>query len=242
MKLRKTLILLCLMTLFPSFCNAQYGFDAASVEAYINDHKEQRSLLLVRSTLEASNKLLHDYSSKANIDYKDINRELDKYTRAFDVIDVLYQSLRTSLNIYNTYETISDRVGDYKEMLDDFNRKCLERGDIVSTDTQIIAINVRAIGKIADEGDNLYRSVSDLVLYATGAAACSTSDLLLILTNINNSLDNIRKHLNKAYFETWKYIQVRIGYWKRQVYRAKTMQEIVNDAFGRWRGAGYLGY
>jgi hypothetical protein len=127
-------------------------------------------------------------------------------------------------------------------MLNDFNRKCLERGNIVSTDTQIIAINVRAIGKIADEGDNLYRSVSDLVLYATGAAACSTSDLLLILTNINNSLDNIRKHLNKAYFETWKYIQVRIGYWKRQVYRAKTMQEIVNDAFGRWRGAGYLGY
>ena len=231
MKLRKTLILLCLMTLFPSFCNAQYGFDAASVEAYINDHKEQRSLLLVRSTLEASNKLLHDYSSKANIDYKDINRELDKYTRAFDVIDVLYQSLRTSLNLYNTYETISDRVIDYKDMLNDFNRKCLE-----------IAINVRAIGKIADEGDNLYRSVSDLVLYATGAAACSTSDLLLILTNINNSLDNIRKHLNKAYFETWKYIQVRIGYWKRQVYRAKTMQEIVNDAFGRWRGAGYLGY
>ena len=242
MKLRKTLILLCLMTLFPSFCNAQYGFDAASVEAYINDHKEQRSLLLVRSTLEASNKLLHDYSSNANIDYKDINRELDKYTRAFDVIDVLYQSLRTSLNLYNTYETISDRVIDYKDMLNDFNRKCLERGNIVSTDTQIIAINVRAIGKIADEGDNLYRSVSDLVLYATGAAACSTSDLLLILTNINNSLDNIRKHLNKAYFETWKYIQVRIGYWKRQVYRAKTMQEIVNDAFGRWRGAGYLGY
>ena len=178
----------------------------------------------------------------ANIDYKEINRELDKYTRAFDVIDVLYQSLRTSLNIYNTYETISDRVGDYKEMLDDFNRKCLERGDIVSTDTQIIAINVRAIAKIADEGDNLYRSVCDLVLYATGAAACSTSDLLLILTNINNSLDNIRKHLNQAYFETWKYIQVRIGYWKRQVYRAKTMQEIVNDAFGRWRISGYLGY
>ena len=230
------------MTLFPSFCNAQYGFDAASVEAYINDHKEQRSLLLVRSTLEASNKLLHDYSSKAHIDCNDINRELDTYTRVFDVIDVLYQSLRTSLNLYNTYETISDRVGDYKDMLDDFNRKCLERGDIVSTDTQIIAINVRAIAKIADEGDNLYRSVSDLVLYATGAAACSTSDLLLILTNINNSLDNIRKHLNKAYFETWKYIQVRIGYWKRQVYRAKTMQEIVNDAFGRWRISGYLGY
>src|SRR5574344_730753 len=233
---------MCLMLLVPKTARAQLGFDIVSVEAYINDHKEQRSLLLVRSTLESSNKLLHDYSSEANVDYKNINKELDKYTRAFDVIDVLYQSLRTSLNVYNTYETVSDRVGDYKNMLEDFNKKCLERGNIVSTDTLIIAINVRAIAKIADEGDNLYRSVSDLVLYATGAAACSTSDLLLVLTNINNSLDNIKTHLNKAYFDTWRYIQVRIGYWKRQVYRAKTKLEIVNDAFGRWKGAGYLGY
>ncbi|MBR0262890.1 MAG: hypothetical protein IJQ60_03295 [Prevotella sp.] len=234
--------LVTLFVLFPTVSKAQYGFDVPSVEAYINDHKQQRSLLLVRSTLEASNKLLHDYTSDANIGFKDINAQLDRYTRAFDVIDVLYQSLRTSLNVYSTYETVSDRIGDYKDMLQDFNKKCLERGNIVSTDTLIITINARAIAKIADECDNLYRSVSDLVLYATGAAACSTSDLLLVLNNINASLDNIKKHLNKAYFETWKYIQVRIGYWKRQVYRAKTKQEIINDAFGRWRGAGYLGY
>ena len=241
-KNRIILIVLMLLTLFPTMSRAQFGFDIVSLEAYINDHKEQRSLLLVRSTLEASNKLLHDYSSDANIDYKDINAQLDRYTRAFDVIDILYQTLRTSLNVYNTYETVSDRISDYKDMLQNFNKKCLERGNIVSTDTLIITINARALAKIADEGDNLYRSVSDLVLYATGTAACSTSDLLLVLNSINQSLDNIKKHLNKAYFETWKYIQVRIGYWKRQVYRAKTKQEIINDAFGRWRGAGYLGY
>ena len=209
-KNRIILIVLMLLTLFPTMSRAQFGFDIVSLEAYINDHKEQRSLLLVRSTLEASNKLLHDYSSAANIRY--------------------------------TYETVSDRISDYKDMLQNFNKKCLERGNIVSTDTLIITINARALAKIADEGDNLYRSVSDLVLYATGAAACSTSDLLLVLNSINQSLDNIKKHLNKAYFDTWKYIQVRIGYWKRQVYRAKTKQEIINDAFGRWRGAGYLGY
>ena len=225
-------ILICLLTLLPSVTNAQVGFDAVSIEAYIKDHKQQRSLLLVRSTLEASNKLLHDYSSDANIGFRDINKELDKYTRAFDVIDILYQSLRTSLNVYSTY----------RKMLNDFRKKCLERGNIMSTDTLIITINTKALAKIADEGDNLYRSVSDLLLYATGAAACSTSDLLLIITSINNSLDNINKHLNKAYFETWRYIQVRIGYWKKQVYRAKSKEEIISDAFGRWRGAGYLGY
>ena len=94
-------IVVCLLVLFPFTAKAQYGFDVASIEAYINDHKQQRSLLLVRSTLEASNKLLHEYSSDANIGFRDINQELDRYTRAFDVIDILYQSLRTSLNIYN---------------------------------------------------------------------------------------------------------------------------------------------
>ena len=235
-------LILCLLTLLPVSAKAQYGFDVTSVEAYINDHKEQRSVLLVRSTLEASNKLLHDYSSDANIGYKDINKELDKYTRAFDVIDILYQSLRTSLNVYNTYETVSKRITDYKEMLESYNKKCLSRGNIVSTDTLIISINVHALQRITDECDNLYKSVSDLALYVTGAAACSTSDLLLVITNINTSLDNIQKHLNKAYFDTWRYIQVRIGYWKAQVYRAKTKMEIVNDAFGRWRVAGKLDY
>ena len=226
MKIKNFLyIMVCLLALAPRSAKAQLGFDVISVEAYINDHKEQRSLLLVRSTLEASNKLLHDYSSDANIDYKNINKELDKYTRAFDIIDVLYQSLRTSLNVYNTYETVSDRVADYKKMLNDFNEKCLSRGNIVTTDTLLITINVRALAKIAEEGDNLYRSVSDL----------------LVLNSINQSLDNIKKHLNAAYFETWKYIQVRIGYWKAQVYRAKSIQEIVDGAFGRWRRNGYLG-
>ena len=156
---------------------------------------------------------------------------------------------RTSMpNLTDTHEPLMSLIyytRHYEQVstsITHINKKCLERGNIVSTDTLIITINARALAKIADEGDNLYRSVSDLVLYATGTAACSTSDLLLVLNSINQSLDNIKKHLNKAYFETWKYIQVRIGYWKRQVYRAKTKQEIINDAFGRWRGAGYLGY
>lgn len=235
-------ILLCMLMFLPLSVKAQFGMDVSSIEAYINDHKEQRSILLVRSTLEASNKLLHDYSSEANIDYKNINKELDKYTRAFDVIDILYQSLRTSLNVYHTYETVSTRIGDYKDMLEAYHKKCLSRGNIVSTDTLIITVNVHALQRITDECDNLYKSVSDLVLYATGAAACTTSDLLLVISNINTSLDNIQRHLNKAYFDTWRYIQVRIGYWKRQVYRAKTKEEMVQDAFGRWIVAGKLDY
>ena len=222
----------------PQMTKAQWAFDFVSVEAYINDHKKQRSLLLARSTLELSNQLLHEYSSDATVEYKTLNVDLDKYTRAFDVIDVLYQSLRTSLNVYSTYNTVSDRITDYKNLLEDYREKVLERNKIAVSDTIIISVNLRCIQKIADEGQHLYRSVSDLVLYATGAAACSTSDLLLVLESINTSLDNIERHLNRSYFETWRYIQLRMGYWNEAVYRTKTKRQLIDDAFGRWREAG----
>jgi hypothetical protein len=221
---------------------AQWSFDVPTIEAYISDHKNQRSLLLARATLEHSNALLHEYSKTANINYKEINIELDKYTRAFDVIDLLYQTLRTSLNTYDTYNTIHDRVIDYKNLLEDYYEKCLSRGNIVSTDTLIISINYHMLENIADECENIYKSFSDLVLYATGAAACSTSNLMLVITSINQSLDNIQKQLNTSYISTWKYIQVRIGYWKAQVYRAKTINEIIQGAYGRWRASSRLDY
>ncbi len=179
--MRHTIIIaLLLITLFPKTALAQWGFDAVSVEAYINDHKMQRSLLLARSTLEYSNQLLHEYSSEEVGKYKELNVDLDKYTRAFDIIDVMYQSLRTVLNVKSTYQTVSDRISDYKNLLEDFNDKVIKRKHIELADTMLISINKKAIDNIYNEGSQLYHSVNDLVLYATGAAACSTSDLLMV--------------------------------------------------------------
>ena len=234
--------LLLLLLGLSSGMKAQWSFDIASIEAYINDHKKQRSLLLARSTLEYSNRLLHEYSRDATVEYKEINIDLDKYTRAFDIIDVMYQSLRTVLNAKDTYTSVSERIGDYKEMLDEFNDKVLKRGKAEPEDLRIITINEKAIEDIAHDGEHLYKSFSDLVLYATGAAACSTADLLVVMESINGSLDDIERHLNRAYFETWRYVQVRIGYWKEQVYRRKTVREMAEDAFSRWRVAGKLDY
>ena len=239
---RTVLIALALLALLPGVAKAQWTFDVVSVEAYINDHKKQRSLLLARSTLEYSNRLLHEYSRKEVGGYKELNVDLDRYTRAFDVIDVMYQSLRTGLNVKDTYHSVSDRIGDYKTMLEAFHEKILKRGRIEPSDALILTINEKAIRDIAREGEHLYKSVSDLVLYATGAAACSTNDLLMILESVNKSLDDIERHLNRAYIETWRYIQVRIGYWKSKIYRERTKREILDGAFGRWRSAGRLDY
>lgn len=235
-------MVLMIMMLSPDRAKAQWSFDVGTVEAYIADHKNQRSLLLARATLEQSNKILHGYSADAAKDYKELNFDLDKYTRAFDIIDLLYQSLRTSMNVYSTYNTISDRITDYKKMLSEYNEKVLKRNRMELADTVIIKISYRCIDRIGKEGQNLYRSVSDLLLYATGAAACSTADLMLVLESINTGLDNIRFLLNSAYFDTWRYIQVRIGYWKESVYLPKSRSLLLEGAFKRWRESGLNPY
>lgn len=235
-------MVLMIMMLSPDRAKAQWSFDVGTVEAYIADHKNQRSLLLARATLEQSNKILHGYSADAAKDYKGLNFDLDKYTRAFDIIDLLYQSLRTSMNVYSTYNTISDRITDYKKMLSEYNEKVLKRNRMELADTVIIKISYRCIDRIGKEGQNLYRSVSDLLLYATGAAACSTADLMLVLESINTGLDNIRFLLNSAYFDTWRYIQVRIGYWKESVYLPKSRSLLLEGAFKRCRESGLNPY
>lgn len=240
--LKVFIMVLMIMMLLPDKAKAQWSFDVGTVEAYIADHKNQRSLLLARATLEQSNKILHGYSADAAKDYKELNFDLDKYTRAFDIIDLLYQSLRTSMNVYSTYNTISDRIVDYKKMLSEYNEKVLKRNRMELADTIIIKISYRCIDRIGKEGQNLYRSVSDLLLYATGAAACSTADLMLVLESINTGLDNIRLLLNAAYFDTWRYIQVRIGYWKESVYLPKSRSLLLEGAFKRWRESGLNPY
>ena len=73
---RALLITIVLLALLPDVVKAQWTFDVVSVEAYINDHKKQRSLLLARSTLEYSNQLLHEYSSNADSEPQELKLPL----------------------------------------------------------------------------------------------------------------------------------------------------------------------
>jgi hypothetical protein len=106
-------------------------------------------------------------------------------------------------------------------------------------DTLIISVNKKMLERVYKDGKELYKSVSDLVLYATGAAACSTNDLMLIMASINMSLDNIEITLNRTYFETWRFIQLRMGYWKEATNINRSKLEITNDALVRWKRSSH---
>jgi len=215
------------------------NYDYGSVEAYINDHKQQRSLLMARATLEYGNKLLHEESAESADDYKEVNFDLDKYTRAFEIIDIIYQSVRTAVNVYHHIDDVRETTQGYNQLITDFHEKIVSRGKFETADTILVSINRRVIEKLAREGEYLYHSVYDLTLYCTGVAACTTADLIVVLENINASLERLSALLRSAYLATWKYVQVRLGYWKGKVYNSIPLQQLLDDAFSRWRNIGY---
>lgn len=232
-----------LLTLtLPKQVQAQ-SFDVSSVEAFIADHKRIRSLLLARSVVEQSNELLHKESKETDEAYRDVNLQLDRYARCFDIIDIIYSSASVVFKAKNTYQEVKGRINDFKRLLDKYNEACLKRGNILSSDTLVVTISLRTIAHVAEDGKDIINSLYDLSLYATGGVSCTTSDLMQIIDEIDGSLEDIRKTVDRAYFELWQYITVRTGYWTKQLYQSKTLRELSDEAIERWlkntRGLDY---
>ncbi len=232
-------IAVLLLTLVPMVGRAQWSFDFLSVEALIDDHKRVRSVLLARSGLEQANELLHKYSKEASVDYDSLNVKLDKYTKCFDVIDVIYNSGVMVVNVRNTYSDVSDKISQLSTLIEDFMTKCTARGDILSSDTIIVGACRRCVEQVGDDGQQLVNSLIELAQYATGLRHITTEGLLTVIGNINEGLDNIRNSIDHTYFVIWKYVTIRTHYFKPAVmYHAKTLGEMCGSAFERWkRGA-----
>ena len=70
----------------------------------------------------------------------------------------------------------------------------------------------------------------------SGVRNCTTADLMLILNDINTSIDEIVVSIRGAYMELWAYMTVRMGFWKKDYFLARSIKDIANDALGRWLG------
>lgn len=274
--LRYIILLVLLTAIGVQRSAAQLGFDMGTVEACIDDHKRIRSRLEGRNIIEYANTLLHENSKDANVEYKDINAQLDKYTRCFDIIDVIYTGATLVFNVKNTYNDVSEKVSGMKTLLERYKERVIEKeyrqlkgigGQMASIkdinsissgkewyndamnmynnkelaitgqDTIIFEIGSGICTAVAADADILVKSLTDLVLYATGAAACSTENMMTVLTNINETLDHIRLVVDKGYLALWKYIMIRTGYWTRALTPHHTIREICEGAYGRWQSA-----
>ena len=231
------LTLLFLLTLVPSTARAQWNFDVLTVEALIKDHQNIRSVLLARSALEQANEVLHNYSMEASVGYDSLNVKLDKYTKCFDIIDIIYNSGMTVLNVYNTSSEVTRCIGELEQLIEKFSSQCLLRGNIEPTDTMIINACRNCVTQVIKDGKSLVQSLIELSQYIAGREM-TTEQLLTVIGNINESLDNIRESVDHTYYFVWKYVTIRTHYYKRKtLYASKGINTMCDEAFERWRAA-----
>lgn len=265
--LARHLVVLAMLLALPQTISAQVDTDISSIEALIADHKRIRSHVIARATIEQANEILHKESKNASVEYRDVNTELDKYTRLFDVIDVIVQSASVVFSAYNTYDDVREKVEATKDLLERYRQMIAEREyrlrtgiseisnprealdwfnnaqlPIIPKDSIIFKVGEGAVTAVYEDAKDIINSLYQLALYAApvgGAppAACSTANIMTILQNIDASLTHIRSVVNSAYFTLFKYIHVRTGYWTQTITPHKTIREICDDAYGRWKKA-----
>lgn len=228
-----------LLTLVPGVSRAQWNFDVGTVEALIENHRGVSSKLLARSGLEQANQLLHDYAQAAAVDYDSLNVKLDKYTKCFDLIDIIYNSGMCVMNVYDTSTDVTQRVGELERLIEQFATQCVARGNILPSDTIIIGECRRCVSMVISEGQSLIGSLVELAQYATGLRHMTSAELLKVIWDINQSLDTIREGVDHAYYVIWKYVTIRTHYFKPLVlhYAGKTVGEMCSEAIARWRNA-----
>lgn len=263
--LTRHLAVLVMLLALPQNIAAQFGTDLGSIEAMIADHKRIRSHVIARATIEQANELLHKEVNKTTKEYRDVNTELDKYTRLFDVIDVIVESASVVFSAYNTYDDVKEKVEGTKELIERYRQMIAEREyrlrtgikeisnpqealdwfnnaqlPIIAKDSIIFKVGEAAVSAVYEDAKDIINSLYQLALYTvpvSGAppAACSTATIMKILQNIDASLIHIRSVVSSAYFTLFKYIHVRTGFWTQTITPHKTIREICDDAYGRWK-------
>ncbi len=211
--------------------------DIGTWEAYISDHNTQHQVLSVRATVEAGVMGLQHITESRTKDVRDINKELDKYRRAFDVLALVFNALETGFGVYNVIDDFSSSDGTarkYVRLVEDFANKCTLRGNITPEDTLVISVAHKAVNSIKADLKDLELSMLDLLLLCSGHVHCTTHDLAEVFGRINTSLNHIQYSMRICYWDTYKYVQMRTTFWKRDIYRDYTKKDITQAALARW--------
>lgn len=212
--------------------------DPLSLEAMISNHKTVRAMLELRALAEEGVLAYHKKSMNTMQDYAAVNKKLDRYKKCFDIIDLILNGTATGFHAYNSFNNCKRNLAAYYKLLDTYNKEILLHGAVWTSDTIILNTSQRAVERVYKGASQLWKSYIELSEIVSGVRNCTTSDLMIILNDINNSIDEIDGSIRHSYMELWAYMTVRMGFWKKEIYMAKSVKDIANDALGRWLGSG----
>lgn len=213
------------------------------VEALHLEHESAISLLTARSALAAVNDGLSSAASAAGIRYDSIRIDLDRYTRMFDIIDKLYNTLHLAFRSANTFSDIEYYASRYADVIRSFIDELDSHGRLLAEDMCLFDYAASAIGGLRSDCEQLYSTFEGLASYMLPVpgleqpANCSASTLTYLLSEIDRFLTRISGRLERLYDLSYRYMLMRQGYWPVSVI-TQTKGAIVSSALSRWMEKG----
>lgn len=240
----KKIFRICIMSfclaVFPAKGFAQLSIDALSLEAMVSNHKTVRTALGIRAALELGVLEAHENFQGSVGDYQKTSKQLDRYKRCFDIIDLILNGTATAYHGIRTYNSIKSNIDAYMQLLNEYNEKFLLKGNVAPTDAIVYTNSEELISSIKSSADGIYKSYIDLAAYLTGTAECSTASMMLCLQCINENMDDIDQAVKNAYLKLWNYMTMRSGFWKAEIFRGKTISELALEAYDSWKKSQYI--
>lgn len=217
--------------------HGQISGDEATLAAMIDNHKSIEVVASVRTSVESACKALHVKTGKACLNYDSALVALDKYRRAFDILDLVLKGSATGIRFLSTYNVVKQRVEQCAKLLDDYRQVCINHGNIQITDTVIINTLMRFVQSTRSEVLSFSTTVAELAYYATPASGCTTATLMSIFNSLDASLRNLRMSVNSTYWRLWQYITNRTHFWKPELYQYNPAGRaaITSGALARWK-------
>ena len=211
--------------------------DPVSIEALINDHRGMNSKMEVRVRLEQASSVTHTLLGLQHSNLDDINKQLDKYEKTFDFLNTVYGSLKTVVNVTNSFTHCRECIGDIGSLLQKYRETVASTANVEPTDTLIYGSVYRCMNHISGNIDNLVVSAADLAWYVSHLRNTTLSSWLSMLSSINTSCEDIRREIDMLYMVLYRYISCRTGYWKRSLFVPSSLRlgDVYNEAHARWR-------
>ncbi len=231
--IRYVFLAILMISAMPTFAQD----DKTSIEAMIKNHKQVRGLLEIRVAAELGVLAYHKKNAQKVNDYRVVSDTLDRYRRCFNIVDLILKTGATAFHTVNVSKRVTANVKGYWQLVDTYTNKILLHGAVWPSDTIILHTSKKTVEAIEAEAKQLMSSYNDFALLLGGKNSPKETkvlDMMECLDKINTSIDNIDDCIAAAYMELWGYMNVRMGFWKKEIYRAKSMQEILNGAYGDW--------
>ena len=183
--------------------------DPTSLEAMIDNHRYSQTCLEIRCALELSVRKMHSLMAEREKDRYKVERQLDRINRNFDILNIVLKGVSVSFKAGNTYTNIKKSLEGYSSLLKSYYLVCLKRGDIQPQDLQIYDHGKEMVNLVEEEVKSMWKSFGQLSQYVLAKQNCKT--------------------------KTWSYMSVRLGFWNKQLYSSKTVRQICESSYGRWR-------